>query len=316
MPPEYQSPIPDGFVSPQFKDEAFHAAHELYSRRHRPGGQWVCAIPRPELDPSSRVRYDMAAGTSYDIKAKTDQVAVMHVIGVGQGRVRLGFRESVPVQVGDLVLINLREAGHWMYIEGLLTYWFTADVAMLRMYRTTKPLTAPPPGPEREAWHDALFWNIKDVLNDYVVLGRDPGAETRYRSGEETLIELPGTALADGTRSDDSRDSRFPIVYRRVLGAGPGRAWRREVDGLPDYVHSAPEVQPGDMMTSTTAVRAATFTFQGMPLQVIHGASTLDIMGAQCSNYVDESVPQAVPWDVESEIDDQEQRALRGLSTD
>lgn len=298
----YQTSIPDGFVPGQFKDETFYKALEAYTGgrlKHRPSGPWVVAIPRPELDPSSRVRYDLNAGVNYDIKAKTDKVAVMHVIGVGPGRVRLGYREKMPVAVGDLILINLREAGHWQWIEGLLTYWFTGDVCMVRMYRTAKPLTPPAPGPDRSAWEDELFWNIKDVLNDYVLLGRDPNAETKMRNGEGTLIELPGSALTDGTRSDDSRDSRFPIVYRRVLGAGPGRAYRREIeDGFPEYVHNSSEAEPGDMMTYSRNVRAALFTFQGMPLEVLHAASILDI-GKEDSPrlLLDQTCSTTIPWD-------------------
>lgn len=318
----YETAIPADFVPPQYRDEKFTDALERYSRKHRPGAQWIVAIPRGDLDPSSRVRWGMGDMVDYRLSAKADQVAVMHVIGVGRGRVRLGYREQIPVDVGDLVLINMREAGHWQVIEGILTYWFTGEIAMVRMYRTDKPEAFPPClfGAEglavaetvdaykarRAAWEDQLFWNIKDVLNDYVVLGRDPNAERYMMRGPETLLHLSEYTQTDGTRSDDSRDNRFPIVYRRVLGAGPGRVFRRESDlGLIEREETKPEVQPGDMLTYPKTIRAATFLFQGMPLEVIHCPTTMDIMhgsatalatGAQKTG-VHEQVPTPIQWD-------------------
>jgi hypothetical protein len=316
----YQTAIPDDFKPPQYRDEKFEKQLALYQAKHRPQGPWVVAIPRPELDPSSRVQYDMGAAITYEL-GKVDQVAVMHVIGVAKGRVRLGYREQIPVAVGDLVLVNLREAGHWVYIGGVLTYWFTADVAMMRMYRTDKPLEPPRDKEARLVWNAALFWNVKDVLNDYVLLGRDPKAERYMRNGPETLLHIPGNAQTDGTRSDNMRDNRFPIVYRRVLGVGPGRVMRRESDlGIIEREETKSEAQPGDMMCYAKTVRAAAFTFQGMPLEVIHCASTLDIelgnataMAIQAQGCeVHESCATPIPWDVESEIDADEEDQLRG----
>lgn len=331
----YETAIPADFAPPQYRDKTFNDALERYSRRHRPGAQWVVAIPRADLDPSSRVRWGMGNMVDYRLSAKADQVAVMHVIGVGRGRVRLGYREQIPVDVGDLVLINMREAGHWQVIEGILTYWFTGEIAMVRMYRTDKPETFPafdelPLKQEaykqaRAAWEDTLFWNIKDVLNDYVVLGRDPNAERYMMRGPETLLQLSDYTQTDGTRSDDSRDNRFPIVYRRVLGAGPGRTFRRESDlGLIEREETKPEVQPGNMLTYPRSIKAASFMFQGMALEIIHCPTTMDIMhgsatalatGAEKTG-VHEQVPTPIPWDLESDIDAQEQAQLRGERTD
>lgn len=308
----YQTQIPDTFRPPPFVDQRYLEALDAYrSGGHRACGPNIIALARPELDPSSRVHYSLGTGANYELKAKTDKVALMHVISVGPGRVRLGFREQMPVVAGDMVLVNLREAGHWVFIEGALFYTFTGDVAMAKIYRTDKPEAAPEFAENehiesyrdrRKFWQDELFWNLHEVLNDYVVLGRDPNAEQAYRRGPNKLIEMTQTSLADGTRSDDERDSRFNVVYRRVLGAGPGRVWRREVDGLPDYEHSAPEVSPGDMMMYTKAVRAAELTFQGMPLEIIHAASALDRKAADGSKLsMHESVAQPIPWDVPKE---------------
>lgn len=325
----YQTTIPDGFKPPQFRDDKFYEALALYSAKHKPGAQWVVSIPRPDLDPSSRIRFDFGAHVTYALDAKVDQVSVQHVIGVGRGRVRLGYREIMPVNVGDLVLVNLREAGHWQYIEGMLTYWWTGDVAMARMYRTTKTIT--PPATDlmeecdarrvRAEWEDELFWNIAEPLNDYVLLGRDPEAERYMFRGPETMIVAPGSTMTDGHRSDSARDNRFPIVYRRVLGAGPGRAFRRESDlGLVEREETIPEVRPGDMLTYSKTLKAATFTFQGMPLEIIHCASTMNIelceasrraINAECCG-VHDSVPQPIPWDVPQEADPDEDAQLRG----
>lgn len=318
----YNTTIPDGFVPPQFRDDRFIDALERYSRRHRAAGPNIIALPRPELDPSSRVHYSLGTGSSYEIDAKTDRVAMMHVLSAGPGRVRLGYREQVPVSTGDMVLVNLREAGHWLHIEGVLCYTFTSDVAMARVYRTDKPevyndgkggQSMTLQAEARARWQDALFWNLRDVLNDYVVLGRDPNAEVLYRKGPGTLIEVPDSVLSEGTTSDDGRNKRFPIVYRRVLGAGPGRGFRRESDlGFPDYVHSRSEAEPGDMIAYTTSVRAATLTFQGMPLEIIHAASVLDVQTDRVRVEVHESVPVPIPWDVPNETDRDEDDQLRG----
>jgi hypothetical protein len=318
----YQTSIPDDFVPPQYIDERFTASLATYSANgHRPGDPWVVAIPRPDLDPASRVRYDMSVHTEYDIKAKTDKVAVLQVLAAGRGRVRLGWREQVPVTTGDLVLVNLREAGHWIYIRGMLCYYFTAEVAMARMYRTTKPRVVDLAGATdaelraaREVWEDQLFWNIKDILNDYMLLGRDPKAETEYRNGPETRIELTQSALGDGMPSDNSRDNRFPIVYRRVLGVGPGRGFRREDDlGFPEYVHSRSEAVPGDMLAYCRTVRAAEMTFQGSPIEFIHASSLLDLSASRGRRVeMHQSCASAVPWDVPSEVDSDEDDALRG----
>lgn len=329
----YQTAIPDDFVPLQYRDEKFEQALEAYrGGGHSPGAQWVVAIPRSDLDPSSRVRWGMGDMVDYRLSAKADQVAVMHVIGVGKGRVRLGYREQIPVSVGDLVLINMREAGHWQVIEGVLTYWFTGEIAMLRMYRTDKPIEAPVPftgesdesyKATRDAWQDAVFWNIKDVLNDYVVLGRDPKAERRMMRGPDSLIHMTDATMGDGTKSDDARDNRFPIVYRRVLGAGPGRTFRRESDlGLVEREETKPEAQPGDMLTYPRTIKAATFTFQGMPLEVIHCATTMDVQHCNATalaigserTVVHPEVPTPIPWDVENEIDDEEEAALKGVA--
>lgn len=317
----YQTAIPDGFKPPQFRDEKFEAALKTYrDAGHRAAGPNIIAIPRPDLDPSSRQHYELGAGIEYVIDAKTDQVAMMHVLSAGPGRVRTGFREHVPVSTGDMVLLNLREAGHWVYIEGILCYTFTSDVCMARVYRTDKPLEPPAyivteDGAHlraRREWQDALFWNIRDVLNDYVVLGQDPNAEREYRSGAGTRVLLPETAHADGTTSDHGRRKHFPLVYRRVLGAGPGRTYVREVEGLPDYVHSIPECEPGDMLVYSKAVRAASFTFQSMPLEIIHAASVLDIKSPPGKLVMHESVPQEIPFDAPSEVDRDEDDQLRG----
>jgi hypothetical protein len=287
----YQTDIPDDFVPRQFYDDHFARALEAYrSGGHRATGPWLCAIPRPDLDPSSRVHFEFAE-QNYDIKTKTDKVAVMHIMSVGPGRVRLGYREVMPVSVGDLVLLNLREAG------------FTGDAAMARIYRTAKPLTPPLDKDDRLKWQDELFWNIRDVLNDYVILGQDPNAERLYRNGPDTRVYLPDAAHVDGMRSDAGRDNRFPVVYRRVLGVGPGRVFRRESDlGIIEREETKSEAQPGDMMCYSKTVRAAAFMFQGMPLEIIHAASCLDLKASDGTNVeVHESLSKPIPWDVPTE---------------
>lgn len=328
----YQTTIPDDFKPPQFLDDTFKRALAAYQGGGNSAkGPWICALGRPELDPSSRTNFNFAAGINYDIKAKTDKVAMMHVISVGRGRVRLGHREVIPVSVGDMVLINLREAGHWIWIEGICFYFFTGDVAMAKVYRTTKTLTPPPwiDGDDtaqltRRAWQEELYWNIAEPLNDYVILGRDTNAERVMRNGEGTRVELTDQSMSDGTRSDDSRDNRFPIVYRRVFGAGPGRKFRREDElGFPEFVHSVPEVEPGDMLAMSKNVRAASCQFQGMPLEFIHAASVIngkvppaqrEATGAETLSF-HETCTTTIPWDVEREegaSDEEEQ--LKGKS--
>lgn len=321
----YETQIPDDFTPPQYIDEKFHKAYDAYhGNGHRPGPQWVVAIPRPDCDPSSRVHYRMGDMADYNINAKTAQVAMLHVLAAGKGRVRLGYREQVQVAPGDLVAVNLREAGHWIYVEGILCYFFTAEVAMFRMYRTEKPeLLEGHHGHEsieayavrRSAWQDQLFWNIRDVLNDYVLLGRDPQAEREYRNGVGTRIHIPGTSQTDGTRSDNARDNRFPVVYRRVLGVGPGRGYRREDDlGFPEYVHSRSEASPGDMLVYSRNVRAAEMQFQGSPFEIIHAASAIDWHTPRGHIEVHESCATPIPWDVPNEADGDEDDALKGLT--
>jgi hypothetical protein len=301
----------------QYRDERFEralAGLRQQTRLKRAAGPWVLALPRGDLDPSSRT---IATGhVEYKINAKENQVAVMHVLSVGPGRVRLGYREHIPVQPGDLCLVNLREAGHWMSLGmsyGVETcYLFTGDVPFARMYRTSKPADAPPAGTqERADWNEQWFWNIRDVLSDYVILGRDPENEKFMRNGPGTLLHVPGTAQTDGTRSDNSRDSRFPIVYRRVLGVGPGKWLTRESDlGVVEREETKSEARPGDMMAMCKTVQAAAFTFQGAPLEVIHAASVLiaethfepgSAVGLPSHVEVHESVPQPLTWDEPSD---------------
>lgn len=318
----YQTKIPDDFVAPQFLDEKFLDARERYTKAgHRPGAPWVLALPRPELDPSSRVHFSLGTHADYEIGSKVDRVAMMHVVATGTGRVRLGFREQVPVQSGDMVLVNLREAGHWASIEGMTLYGFTHDVAMARVYRTTKTLTAPEDQDERAAWRDEVYWNLRDVLNDFVVLGRDPNAERLYRVGDgEKRILLTDESYADGTRSDDTRGrtgrlaNRFPIVYRRVLGAGPGRIYRKECElGFPDYVVNRSEAEPGDMMAFCKTVKAAEFMFQGMPLEITRAASIFDFQrGRDPRIEIHESCGNEIPFDKPSEIERDAEDQLRG----
>jgi hypothetical protein len=319
----------------QYRDARFCKVLEGLSTLHRmrrAAGPWVLALPREDLDPMSKARFDASAHVSYAINKKVDQVAAMHVLSVGPGRVRLGYREHIPVKPGDLVLVNLREAGHWISLGfpwGVETlYLFTGDVPFARMYRTSKPVDAPrqgDSGPEddaqfkarREAWSDQMFWNIRNVLGDYVLLGRDPQAEKEMRNGEGTLLHLTEASQADGVRSDNQRDNRFPIVYRRVLGVGPGRWLTRESDlGIVEREETKSEAQPGDMMAMCRTVRAASFMFQGMPLEAIHAASVLVYDGPSSSDWrgvapstpveVHESVPQPIPWDEPSDEDDQQ----------
>ena len=293
----------------------------------RGAGPWILALPRPDLDPSSKVPTIGTSHVTYKLNAKENQVAVMHVLTTGPGRVRLGYREHIPVSCGDLCLVNLREAGHWISlgigggVENL--YLFTADVPFAKMYRTGKPSHAPQqfvgePDAEfrarRDGWNDAWLWNIAEVLSDYVLLGRDPVAEKKMRNGEGTRLHIPGTTQTDGVRSDDHRDNRFPIVYRRILGVGPGRWMTRESDlGVVEREETKCEARPGDMMAMCKSVQAAGFTFQGAPLEVIHAASVLVFEGAageagagfagsdQGSLDVHESVPKPLTWDEPNE---------------
>jgi hypothetical protein len=299
----------------QYRDERFErclAGLRSDTKLKRAAGPWILALPRPDLDPSSRSV--TTSHVDYKINAKVNQVAVMHVLSVGPGRVRMGWREHMPVSQGDLVLVNLREAGHWMSLGlngGVETlYLFTADVPFARIYRTDKPETPPLAGtPERDAWHDAWSWNISDVLSDYVLLGRDPEAERYMSNGPRTLLHVPGTLQTDGLRSDDSRDSRFPIIYRRVLGVGPGRWMTRENDlGMVEREETKSEAKPGDMMALCRTVQAAAFTFQGAPLEVIHAASTLiyEETFIERSVEVHESVPIPLTWTDPGDDDEEE----------
>jgi hypothetical protein len=301
---------------PHYTDETFEKVQAKL--RHRTTGPWILALPRPDLDPTSKDPSVSTDHVKYEINAKVDQVAVMHVLAKGPGRVRLGFREHIPVEVGDVVLVNLREAGHWLSLEGETLYTFTGDVPFARMYPTGKPRTPPLQAdylaPEdfkaaREAWADAWAWNIQDVLSDYVLLGRDPEAERQMRLGPTTLLHIPGNAMTDGTRSDNARDNRFPIVYRRILGVGPGKWMTRESDlGVVDREEARCEGRPGDMMAMCKTVKAAGFTFQGAPFEVIHAASCMIIDDPQaiaptvvhvsCGN----EIPFALPNDEEEEI--------------
>jgi hypothetical protein len=317
----------------QYRDERFSRVLNGLSTIHRmrrAAGPWVLALPREDLDPTSKTRFDASAHVTYEINKKVDQVACMHVLSVGPGRIRLGYREHIPVKPGDLCLVNLREAGHWISLGfpwGVETlYLFTGDVPFARIYRTSKPLEAPRQDDletdegykaRRVAWSDQLFWNIRDVLGDYVLLGRDPNSEKEMRHGEGTKLVVPGTALTDGSASDNQRNNRFPIVYRRVLGVGPGRMMTRESDlGIVEREETKSEAQPGDMMAMCKTVAAAAFMFQGMPLEAIHAASVLVYDGPPSSDWrgvapstsveVHESVPQPIPWDEPSDEDDQQ----------
>lgn len=307
----YQTNIPDDFQAPQYLDERWVEADAALGN-YRAGGPWIVALARPELDPSSRVHFRLH-DADYKIGEKKDRVAMMQAVRVGAGRVRCGHREVPQVAPGDMVLVNLREAGHWIVLRGTAFYLFTNDVAMARVYRTDKPVEPPLPSGDpvldrqaRGQWQDALFWNIRDVLNDYVVLARDPNAEKLMRSGDGHRIITPDTVLSDGARSDNLRDNRFPVVYRRVLGAGPGRSYRREEDGVADWVHSAPEVSPGDMMALSKNVRSADFTFQGMPLEIIHANSVLVYEDGDLVAAVDESLPTPIKFDVPAPDEDEE----------
>lgn len=276
-----------------YLDERFTLA--LRKLRYKTAGPWILALPRPDLDMSSK--RIATSHVEYKITAKNNQVAVMHVLAKGPGRVRLGYREQITVEPGDLVLVNLREAGHWITLDGETLYLFTGDVPFARVHRTTKPTDAPPPGPERDAWDDAWFWTIRDVLSDYVLLGRDPEQERLMRNGPETRLHIPGNAQTDGTRSDNERDNRFPIVYRRVLGVGPGKWLTRESDlGLAEREECRSEARPGDMMAMCKSVQAASFMFQGAPFEVIHAASVLTF-DAPVGLEVHESVPKPLTWD-------------------
>lgn len=267
---------------PQFRDALFE--EHLSALIYKASGPWVLALPRADIDPTSKTRLDFAQAT-YKINAKENVVAMMHVLSRGPGRVRLGFREHIPVDVGDLVMVNLREAGHWITLHGRTYYLFTGDVPFARVFRTDKP--AEPPQREitesdeaykvrRDAWHDAWFWNIGDMLSDYVLLGRDPPAELKMLQGPETLIARTEASQGDGVRSDDARDNRFPIVYRRIMGVGPGKWLTRESDlGIVEREETKCEGKPGHMMAMCKTVQAASFTFQGCPLEVIHAASVL-----------------------------------------
>lgn len=308
----------------QYRDERFEkilAGLRTEIKLRRAAGPWVLALPREDLDMSSK---SIATGhVKYEINAKNNQIAVMHVLTTGPGRVRLGYREHIPAQPGDLCLVNLREAGHWIslgFAWGVETlYLFTGDVPFAKVYRTSKPQEAPAQGtPEREIWNDAWFWNIGEMLSDYVLLGRDPEAERFMRMGPATRLHLTGASQTDGVRSDNSRDNRFPIVYRRVLGVGPGKWLTRESDlGVVDREETKSEAQPGDMMAMCKSVQAASFTFQGCPLEVIHAASVLvwdtspepvpcpwdpsmvmsGADGTQPTIEVHESVPKPLTWD-------------------
>lgn len=289
-----------------FRDELFEKA--TAAMPYPAAGPWVLAIPRPDLDPTSKTIY--GGHVIYDIRKKVDQVAVMHVVSAGPGRVRLGYREHIPCKTGDLVLVNLREAGHWIVLHGVTYYLFTGDVALATIYRTVKPVTAPTFGtPEREEWENAWFWNLNHVLNDYVLLGRDPEAEKQMRLGPETRLFLPDQWQTDGTRSDGERDSRFPIVYRRVLGCGPGRWMTRESDlGMVERTETKFEGKPGCMLAMCKTVKAAAFTFQGAPLEVIHASSTLVFERAdEVVMELHSSVDKPMTWDAVPEDDEEEE---------
>lgn len=297
-------------ASHPYRDEQFYAT--LAALKYEASGPWVLAIPRPDLDPSSKTLF--SGHVVYDIKKKVDQMATMHVVSVGPGRVRLGYREHIPCKSGDMILVNLREAGHWIVLQGRTYYLFTGDVALCSLYRTTKPTTAPEFGtPERAEWDDAWFWNILHVLNDYVLLGRDPEAEKAMRNGPETRLHIPDQFQTDGTRSDGERDNRFPIVYRRVLGVGPGRWLTRESDlGIVEREETKFEGQPGCMLAMCKTVKAASFTFQGCPLEIMHASSTLvferELTGpSQVALELHDSVAKPMTWDAVPEDTEEEE---------
>lgn len=291
----------------QYRDERFNAA--LSMLRYRTPGPWILALPRPDIDPSSKVRLNFGSEAKYEINAKNNVVAMMHVLAKGTGRVRLGYREHIPVEVGDLVLVNLREAGHWITLGGETYYLFTGDVPFAKVYRTDKPAEAPQQfvgesdesyKATRDAWHEAWFWNIRDVLSDYILLGQDDAAALRMMQGPETLIHRTAQALGDGVRSDNQRDNRFPIVYRRVLGVGPGKWLTRESDlGLVEREETKSEAKPGHMLAMCRTVAAASFRFQGAPLEVIHAASVLVIETSETTLGLVDGHPATVPVEVE-----------------
>lgn len=304
---------------PQFRDEKFREALEALPYAAK--GPWVLALPRADIDPVSKLTLDFGSEAAYTINAKVNVVAMMHVLSHGPGRVRLGWREHIPVDVGDLVLVNLREAGHWITLHGRTYYLFTGDVPFARVFRTSKSADPPllmPGEPDAEyakrrmAWNDEWFWNIQDVLSDYVLLGRDPQAEREMMNGPDTLIHLTKQSGSDGHRSDNARDNRFPIVYRRVMGVGPGKWLTRESDlGIVEREETKSEARPGHMMAMCKTVAAAAFHFQGCPLEAIHAASVLVGESSQ-AHYtyrsdgsmkaevlevdIHESVPQPLTW--------------------
>lgn len=294
-------------MSRQFRDETFLAA--LSALRYKTAGPWILALPRSDLDPTSKARFGFSDMAAYKLNAKSNVVAMMHVLATGPGRVRLGYREHIPVSPGDLVLVNLREAGHWITLDGQTMYLFTGDVPFARVVRTAKPETAPQQyegesddayRERRLVWNDEWFWNITDVLSDYVLLGQDPEAERQMRNGPETLLHVPKMVGTDGTRSDDSRENRFPIVYRRVLGVGPGKWLTRESDlGIVEREETKSEARPGHMLAMCKTVAAAAFTFQGAPLEVIHAASVLVFDTSEKVHYAVPGGTRAEPLQVE-----------------
>jgi hypothetical protein len=294
-------------MSQQFRDDKFNEA--LASLRYKTAGPWILAMPRSDLDPTSKARFGFSDMAAYKLNAKDNVVAVMHVMAKGPGRVRLGYREHIPVEVGDLVLVNLREAGHWITLDGRDFYLFTGDVPFARVVRTSKPETAPQQyegerddayRERRLAWADEWFWNISDVLSDYVLLGHDPVAARQMMQGPETLIERTQKHLGDGVRSDDGRENRFPIVYRRVMGVGPGKWLTRESDlGIVEREETKSEARPGHMLAMSKTLAAAAFTFQGAPFEVIHAASVLVIETSEKVHYAVPGGTRSEPLQVE-----------------
>lgn len=260
---------------------------------YRAVGSLIICRPRPDLDPSSRTI--PTSNVKYTVGEKEKKLGIMEVMKVGPGRVRLGYREPVDVQEGDLVMISLMTAAHWLVFGGLTYYCFTNEAACAKMHRTDKSLTPPPPGPERDLWNEQDFWKI-ETLQDFVLLAEDNEAfkQMYFKYGGASKLILDDTSFADGYESDSKGLRKFPIAYRRILQTGPGK-YLKAIDYGIDLAMM--EVQKcdapiGASAVMTTATQVMQFKFQGRELSFIRSAQML------CWKDPIESVYQNLPESV------------------
>jgi hypothetical protein len=239
-----------------------------------PQGSLVVARPRPELDPGT-VGITGEAAVTYAIGQRIDRMGVFEVLHAGPGECRLGYRERMAVGRGDVVMVSMLTASHWVKIDGETLYIFKNEHAALRLHGDTA---------ERVIHHEILgdstvrAWSAEprlEVLQDFVLLGDDPDGMQRLTG--RRWIGLTGRELSDGIRGDESKDNRFPIAYRRVLDAGPGKAMVSAVDALKliERTENRFDGPPGCLAAITTTTQVSRFRFCGRDLTLVRANQPL-----------------------------------------